>query len=342
MENGAVAEGARSQWGFTCDYGASAAAYPSLLVQCLQSPAVIESSPGAEELILSESMKVSSSQVLKPEGQKQEEQKSETMQVSEVQATIGDSATRASDGSSVADVAAPAPADCCAAEEAAPRRDCSDPRAEGQPEQQVDANAEQPHESEEVTPQKPDFTGTWDLVRAEGDWDKFMSDMGLGWLSRNGAKVLRYGVGRVVLEYQQDGDYVVFSRVLCDPSKSGKANAYIAVGEGPVRFSGDLGYLACSALWEGSSLRYDTRLESSGLAMTFLTYFSDSGDLVEELRSYKGTLAKNIFSRRDIGGARRSSARRSGRRSSGIRISISSIPSAIRSSFSLRSRMNPS
>jgi len=322
MENGAAAEGARSQWGFT---------YPSLLVQCMQSPAILDASPGAEELVFSEPLKAPGAQVLRQEGQKQEEQKSETAQASDV---------KAAEVSSVADAAAAAPADCSAAEESAPPRDSSDPRAQGQLEQQVDANPVNPRVSaqEEVKPEKPNFSGTWDLVRTEGDWDKFMSDMGLGWLSRNAAKALRYGVGRVVLEWQQDGDNFTFSRVLCDPSKMGKSSAQISIGQGPVRFFGDLGYLTCSSQWEGSSLRNDSKVESSGLAITSFTYFSDAGDLVEEIRSSKGSVAKNIFSRRDLGGARRSSVRRSGQSVSSVRSSILSMSSAIRSSWSLRFR----
>lgn len=150
---------------------------------------------------------------------------------------------------------------------------------------------------EEVKHQRPSFAGTWDLAKTDGDMDKFMADYGNGWIMRNAAKMIKYGVGRVVVECQQDGDDFTFSRVPCDPSKS-KSHVHITVGQGPSRFQGDMGYSTCTSLWEGESLRLNMTSESSGLGMTYLMYLGDAGNLVEEMTSCKGTVARNIFTRR--------------------------------------------
>merc|ERR1712003_500086 len=153
-------------------------------------------------------------------------------------------------------------------------------------------------EEEVKQPEKPHFAGVWDLARTEGDLDRLLSDMGQGWLIRNGAKALKYGVGRVVVECQQDGDDLRFSKVLCDPRNLSKSHVHITVGQGTVRFLDDIGRLSSTAHWDGSSLRFDAKLENSGLSITLLMYCNSEGNFVEEMISCKGTVAKYIFSRR--------------------------------------------
>jgi len=170
-----------------------------------------------------------------------------------------------------------------------------------QPPWQVERVTEQPaaeRAEEEGAIVKPNFVGTWDLVRTEGDLDRLLSDMGQGWLIRSGAKALQYGVGRVVVECQQDGDDLKFSKVLCDPRNFSKSHVHITVGQGTVSFLDDIGRLSSTSRWDESSLRFDAKLESSGLSVTLLMYFSSEGNFVEEMISCKGTVAKYIFDRR--------------------------------------------
>merc|ERR1712190_457360 len=147
--------------------------------------------------------------------------------------------------------------------------------------------------------EKPNFAGTWNLVRTEGDLETFLSDMGQSWLVRNGAKALKYGVGRVVVECRQDGDDLNFTKVLCDPRNLSKSRVNVVVGQGTVHFLDDIGRLASTSRWseDGRSLRFDAKLESSGLAVTLLMYYDGAGNFVEEMISCKGTVAKYIFTR---------------------------------------------
>merc|ERR1712113_106619 len=166
-------------------------------------------------------------------------------------------------------------------------------------EQRAAEEAEEDEDAEEeIKAERPNFAGVWDLVRTEGDLDKLLSDMGQGWLIRNGAKVLKYGIGRVAVECRQDGDDLKFSKVLCDPRNLSKSHVQITVGQGTVRFLDDIGRLASTSRWEGSSLCFDAKLESSGLAVTLLMYYNSEGNFVEEMISCKGTVAKYIFDRR--------------------------------------------
>lgn len=149
-------------------------------------------------------------------------------------------------------------------------------------------------------PEKPNFAGTWHLARTEGDLDRFLTDMGQGWLVRNGAKALKYGVGRVVVECKQDGDNLQFMKVLCDPRNLSKSKVQVVVGQGSVRFLDDIGRLCSTSCWSDdfASLRFDAKLESSGLAVTLLMYYNEAGNFVEEMISCKGTVAKYIFERK--------------------------------------------
>jgi len=153
-------------------------------------------------------------------------------------------------------------------------------------------------EEDEATPEKPNFGGVWDLVRTEGDLEKFLSDMRQSWLIRNGAKTFKYGVGRVVVECRQNGDDLKFSKVLCDPRNLSKSRVHVIVGQGTVRFLDDIGRLESTSQWDGSSLRFDAKLEHSGLGVTLLMYYNEAGNFVEEMISCKGTVAKYIFERR--------------------------------------------
>lgn len=213
-------------------------------------------------------------------------------------------------GASDTDVSAPEPSSDVSAAAGASEAGSSSSRG--------DADAEEEGEEEEAAPARPNFAGTWSLERTEGDLDKFLTDMGQGWFIRNGAKALKYGVGRVVVECQQDGDDLKFSKVLADPRNLSKSHVHVVVGQGVVHFLDDIGRLASTSRWwppsagppssssaagggeEGrpGGLRFDARLEASGLGVTLLMYFNDAGNFVEEMISCKGTVAKYIFTRK--------------------------------------------
>jgi hypothetical protein len=180
--------------------------------------------------------------------------------------------------------------------------------SEALPQEEVRSQAAREEPSEEAAaavacdepaaPEQPNFAGTWDLVRTEGTLDQLLLDMGQSWLIRNGAKALRYGIGRVVVECQQDGNDLKFSKILCDPRNLSKSHVHVIAGQGSVRFLDDIGRLVSTSCWEGSSLRFDAKLESSGLPVTLLMYHDEAGNFVEEMISCKGTVAKYIFNRR--------------------------------------------
>lgn len=193
-----------------------------------------------------------------------------------------------------------APTERCEMEGSASSTTGPEDGSDGQMGLQEGTSAEHPvhvNTQEEVEPQRPNFTGTWDLVRIEGDMDKFMADQGHGWLLRSAAKVIRYGIGRVVVEIQQDGDDLESTRSPCDPSKP-KSVLRLTVGQGTVRWLGEGGYSSCTSSWEGDALRLNIIAESNGVGMTYLKYYRATGELVEEMISCKGSVAKNIFSRR--------------------------------------------
>lgn len=54
----------------------------------------------------------------------------------------------------------------------------------------------------------PDFSGTWQCVKADGDLDAVLADIGLGMMARTAIQVFGYGAGRVIRIYEQEGDHV--------------------------------------------------------------------------------------------------------------------------------------
>ncbi|CAJ1401623.1 unnamed protein product, partial [Effrenium voratum] len=42
---------------------------------------------------------------------------------------------------------------------------------------------------------RPDFSGEWKMVEAQGDWDTFLKEMGVGYLMRTTASTFKYGAG---------------------------------------------------------------------------------------------------------------------------------------------------
>lgn len=245
---------------------------------------------------------------LPSERQEKQEQEQEELEEDELEyLTPKPSDARTSDGDDTestftgSSAAAAVQADPCTEDDLAQGSDSGALCGGGKPVQENEIIAEQPvsvEVEEVVKPDQPNFAGTWDLVRTEGDLDKLLTDMGQGWLIRNGAKALKYGVGRVVVECHQDGDELKFSKVLCDPRNLSKSNVHVVVGQGTVRFLDDIGRLASTSCWEGDSLRFDAKLEGSGLAVTLLMYYNSAGNFVEEMVSCKGTVAKYIFDRR--------------------------------------------
>lgn len=54
----------------------------------------------------------------------------------------------------------------------------------------------------------PDFSGTWQCVKADGDLDAVFADIGLGMIARTAIQAFGYGAGRVIRIYEQEGDHV--------------------------------------------------------------------------------------------------------------------------------------
>jgi len=142
---------------------------------------------------------------------------------------------------------------------------------------------------------RPSFAGDWLLQRADGDFDTFLSDVGMSWLNRKAAMALNYGVGRVRITCEQPcEDDFTFLKLLADPRKS-EARSCFHVGAGSFPVSDDIGTLIANASWEGEVLHFAARIDASGLPLTMLMYLNGDGALVEEMISSKGTSVKYVF-----------------------------------------------
>jgi len=142
---------------------------------------------------------------------------------------------------------------------------------------------------------RPSFAGDWLLQRADGDFDTFLSDVGMSWLNRKAAMALNYGVGRVRITCEQpSGDDFTFLKVLADPRKN-EARSCFHVGAGSFPVNDDIGTLTANASWEGEVLHFAATIDASGLPLTMLMYLNSDGAFVEEMISSKGTSVKYVF-----------------------------------------------
>merc|ERR1712232_1283074 len=62
-----------------------------------------------------------------------------------------------------------------------------------------------------------DFSGTWKLTAAEGDWDAHLANLGVGWMKRSAASSMSYGAGNLVQKNNPRGKQA-------DPRDPGKVD----------------------------------------------------------------------------------------------------------------------
>lgn len=74
--------------------------------------------------------------------------------------------------------------------------------------------------SPSTSEQRPDFSGRWVLKDVDGDFEAFLADIGTGWMLRQMAKSMNYGVGRLVqdITIEDEGQLIIATEGVPKPS----------------------------------------------------------------------------------------------------------------------------
>lgn len=144
----------------------------------------------------------------------------------------------------------------------------------------------------------PDFSGRWLLTSLEGDFDEFLSDIGVGFLLRRMAKSFGYGVGRQVQDISMDDDDVTITteggpKVLSMTARIG-GGQFESVG-----LDGEKNFVTLS--WQGLSLQTDSCSSDGKQAPPTFRYFQDENTKVVETATSSGAVVKRFFTRQDGG-----------------------------------------
>eukprot|EP00930_Biecheleria_cincta_P005688 TRINITY_DN106617_c0_g1_i1.p1 TRINITY_DN106617_c0_g1~~TRINITY_DN106617_c0_g1_i1.p1 ORF type:complete len:461 (+),score=50.40 TRINITY_DN106617_c0_g1_i1:63-1445(+) len=164
-------------------------------------------------------------------------------------------------------------------------------RAGGLAEDHMSAN---PHDSRDVELPtsllrngKPDFSGRWKIVKHQGDIDRWMADLGLGWMKRKAAKAVSYGKGRSTWDIKQDGNRTVELRATgIAPAESldftidGRSQKIKTLG----------GSELWTPTWDGYTLQIEVRSTAGTLSSRNRRYYIDEETLVMESTSLKSNV----------------------------------------------------
>mmetsp|Transcript_93512 Transcript_93512/g.270156 ORF Transcript_93512/g.270156 Transcript_93512/m.270156 type:complete len:195 (+) Transcript_93512:3-587(+) len=146
---------------------------------------------------------------------------------------------------------------------------------------------------------RPVFAGVWELAQLEGDFEQWLVDMQQPYYLRVAAKVLRYGMGRVVVRCKQAGDSFDFAKTLTDPRHFRDAVVHFNVGDSGIDFVDDIGAVkAKQSRWDGDALVFDAIAVDTKLGVQLRMYFDDQGYFVEEMVSCTGRSIKYKFTLR--------------------------------------------
>lgn len=142
--------------------------------------------------------------------------------------------------------------------------------------------------------ERPDFTGSWQCIRVDGDIYGFLQDMGLSPIMCEAAKKARYGAGHQLQMITQEGDH--FSVV--DQLKT-IVTMSCRVGFGP-QASCDLEGkpVTVTPTWDGQTLCVET-MTGSGEPFATSRRFLEGDEMVLELTSPAGATMRRIFCKKD-------------------------------------------
>jgi hypothetical protein len=141
---------------------------------------------------------------------------------------------------------------------------------------------------------RPDFTGSWQCVRVDGDVYGFLQDMGLSPIMCEAARSAHYGAGHQLQIITQEGDHFT----VVDQLKT-TVTMKCQVGVGP-QASCDLEGkpVTVTPTWDGQTLCVET-MTGSGELFATSRRFLEGDEMLLELTSPAGATMRRIFCKKD-------------------------------------------
>lgn len=142
-----------------------------------------------------------------------------------------------------------------------------------------------------------DFSGTWVMRRAEGDFDGFMKEAGVGWALRRAAGVAGFGVDRTFHHIEHTkGDREFFKVTTKNPKGTFVKECYIDGTEQGEIDPLDKKPITVVPSWDGNKFKLEAFCADRGPLPVTLRYM-DGGEMVVEQRSVLGITVKRVFMR---------------------------------------------
>merc|ERR1712224_123248 len=101
-----------------------------------------------------------------------------------------------------------------------------------------------------------DLAGRWLCKRIEGDFDAWMVEMQLGWITRSALSISNYGIGSGQLMVEQDGNVFCMQEVGIATTRSN-----FEVGAGVQNYDSEFGSMLIRPRWtdEGRTLHWEVQ-----------------------------------------------------------------------------------
>jgi len=147
---------------------------------------------------------------------------------------------------------------------------------------------------------KPDFSGTWNSYKADGDVEAFFEEMGVGKAGRAAMLTMNYGVGMIEKVIVQSGDQMRIT----DAWPTGPTTQKFNVGEGEQVTIGTQGRdIYVTPTWEHNHvLRVSTQpMDRAETPNGPMRYYFDGDELVVMYESICGRRVKYLHRRKNKG-----------------------------------------
>mmetsp|Transcript_43734 Transcript_43734/g.102048 ORF Transcript_43734/g.102048 Transcript_43734/m.102048 type:complete len:213 (+) Transcript_43734:90-728(+) len=142
----------------------------------------------------------------------------------------------------------------------------------------------------------PNFTGDWVLSRLEGDFDAFLQDQGVGYMTRTMAKSMGYGVRKVFQVIKQEGDQIRITQT--NPQRSVVVDLTVNGVEQDSTDPAEGKKIKVQPSWDGVALLLKSRAPDGKELPTARRFFAGE-EMIMELTTPKGLVVKRIFSRKE-------------------------------------------
>jgi len=140
--------------------------------------------------------------------------------------------------------------------------------------------------------QHPDHNGHWSLGRVDGDWEGFLTEKGTAWVKRKAYRLANYGVNRMTMKFERQGDIVSMTNVT-----RMETHMNVRIGGGPQD----------ATSIEGDPIKVEPRWTDNGQVLEFLSrspageelsrrrQWLEGDELVVELISVKGGISAKRY-----------------------------------------------